>query len=152
MRKLILACVVVGGVGLLGCGSGDGSGAYGSPTPSAATNVGGPTLIVMNFLNWCSVEINGGSPSTGATVTASVTPGSMATVVATPASGSFQIGADPWFGVDQNDGGAAPGTDNGAGTGESSTAVVTITRPNASWKIHAAPALKPLVGAVTLSQ
>jgi hypothetical protein len=127
MRKLILACVVVGGVGLLGCGSGDGSGAYGSPTPSAATNVGGPTLIVMNFLNWCSVEINGGSPSTGATVTASVTPGSMATVVATPASGSFQIGADPWFGVDQNDGGAAPGTDNGAGTGESSTAVVTIS-------------------------
>jgi hypothetical protein len=98
----------------------------GVPTPSPAPDSGVATLTVMNFLNWCSVEINGGTASTGATVTASVTPGSMATVVATPASSSFQIGTDPWFGVDQNDGGAASGTDVGSGTSETSTATVTI--------------------------
>ena len=81
----------------------------------------------MNFLDWCSVTINGGAASTGATVTASVPIGSTATIVVTPASGAFQIGADPWFGVSQNDGGAASGTDNGTGTAETSTATVVVS-------------------------
>jgi hypothetical protein len=86
------------------------------------------TLTVMNFLDWCSVAVNGGTASTGANVTASVTGGSVATIVITPASNAFQIGANPWFGVDQNDGGAAPGVDNGTGATETSTATVTIKK------------------------
>jgi len=39
----------------------------------------------------------------------------------------FQIGPlPPWFGVDQNDGGAAQGTDVGSGVTETTTATVTI--------------------------
>jgi len=126
-RTFVIAVV---GVVMSACSSEGGTGSsapgYGTTTPSPATNSGTPTLTVMNFLNWCSVEINGSTPSTGATVSASVIPGSMATIVATPASSSFLIGTAPWFGVDQNDGGAAPGSDIGSGTNESSTATVTI--------------------------
>ena len=133
MRSLNLAFVVMAvgiGIGIPACGSGNGSSEYGTPAPTPApvtpASSGGTTLTVMNFLNWCSVAINGGTASTGATVSASVPAGSMATVVATPASDAFQIGTNPWFGVDQNDGGAAAGTDVGSGTNETSTAVVTI--------------------------
>ena len=84
------------------------------------------TLTVLNFLSWCSVTINGGAASTGATVTASVAQGSTATIVATPASSAFTIGADPWFGVTQNGGAAAPGTDKGTGATETSTATVVV--------------------------
>jgi hypothetical protein len=65
-------------------------------------------------------------------VTASVAAGAIATIVATPASGSFQIGPAPWFGVDQNGGAAAPGTDVGSGTSESSTATVTMNQAGMS--------------------
>jgi hypothetical protein len=131
MRGLTLAFVVTV-LGISACSSDNGGAgyaapSYGSSTPSPIPNSGVATLTVMNFFNWCSVEINGGAASTGATVTASVTPGSMATVVATPSSSSFQIGMDPWFGVDQNDGGAASGTNIGSGMTESSEAIVTIT-------------------------
>ncbi len=97
--------------------------------PKAESEGGGGnvTLTVLNFLNWCSVTINGGTASTGASLTASVASGSTATIVATPANNAFVIGADPWFGVTQNDGGAAPGTDNGTGTTETSTATVVVT-------------------------
>jgi hypothetical protein len=132
-RVFVMAMV---GVVISACGSEGGTGYstpdYGTPTPSPATNSGAATLTVMNFLNWCSVEINGATPSTGATVSASVVPGSLATIIATPASSSFQIGSDPWFGVDQNDGGAAPGSDIGTGTTESSTATVTISETGMS--------------------
>lgn len=89
---------------------------------------GNGTLTVMNFLSWCSVTINGGTASTGASVTSSVPVGSTATIVATPApNSSFQIGPNPWFGVAENDGGAAAGMDNGAGATETSTATVIVT-------------------------
>lgn len=137
MRNLNRALVIaVVGISISACGSEGGTGSggpgYGTPMPSSATNSGVSTLTVMNFLNWCSVEINGSSPSTEATVTASVIPGSTATIVATPASSSFQIGTDPWFGVDQNGGGAASGSDVGSGTNESSTATVTISEAGRS--------------------
>ena len=93
-------------------------------TEAAGGNV---TLTVMNFLSWCSVTINGGMASTAASVTASVATGSTATIVATPASSSFTIGDNPWFGVTQDDGGAAPGMDNGSGTTETSTSTVVVT-------------------------
>jgi hypothetical protein len=110
VRAWVIAAVCLGSA----CGGG---------SQQAAT----PTLTVMNFLNWCSVAIDGDAPSTDATVTATVTIGEVATIVATPASASFEIGADPWFGVDENNGGAAAGTDVGTGTTETSTATVTIT-------------------------
>jgi hypothetical protein len=85
------------------------------------------TLTVLNFLNWCSVTINGGTASTAASVTADVAVGSTATIVAMPASSAFQIGADPWFGVTENAGGAAAGTDTGSGATETSTATVVVS-------------------------
>jgi hypothetical protein len=124
MRTLLLMTV---GIAVSACGVGCGSSGYGAPASDApAPNPG--TLTVKNFLNWCSVEINGGTASTDATVTASVTAGSMVTIVAIPADGSFEIGPVPWFGVDQNNGAAAPGTDVGHGASETSTAVVTTNQ------------------------
>ncbi len=74
----------------------------------------GVTLTVMNFDSWCSITVNGGTPITGGSGTATFAPGSKVTLVATADNScSCQIGADPWFGVDQNDGGAAPGSDSG---------------------------------------
>jgi hypothetical protein len=99
-----------------------------SAADGGTSDGGSVTLTVMNFLSWCSVTINGGTASTGASVTASVPVGSTATLVATPAPNStFQIGPEPWFGVTQNDGGAAAGTDNGSGATETSTAMVVVT-------------------------
>jgi hypothetical protein len=128
MQRMWTLAAVIAGISISACGSnyGYGTPGYGAPTSSPVTNDGVPTLTVMNFLGWCSVGINGGAASTAETVSASVAPGSVATVVATPASSSFQIGADPWLGVDQNDGGAASGTDVGSGTSEMSKATVTI--------------------------
>jgi hypothetical protein len=101
----------------------------GGAVAQSATDGGGGdvTLTVMNFMSWCSVTINGGPSSSSSSVTASVAAGSTATIVATPASSSFQIGADPWFGVTQESGGAAPGMDHGTGTSETTTATVIAT-------------------------
>jgi hypothetical protein len=85
------------------------------------------TLTVLNFLEWCSVSINGDTASANATVTAPVTVGSTATIVVTPSSSAFMIGAEPWFGVSENNGGAAAGVDHGSGTTETSTATVVVT-------------------------
>jgi hypothetical protein len=85
MRALLLTAI---GIGVPACGAGYGDGGYGAPVsnappPGQGAGVGGATLRVKNFLNWCSIEINGGIASTDATVTASVAPGSAATIVAT---------------------------------------------------------------------
>jgi hypothetical protein len=129
MRRILTTVSIATVTAISGCSSSPatnyGMSDYGAPTPTMAGGAG--TLTVMNFLSWCSVAINGGTPSTDATVTAPVTPGSVAAIVASPSSSSFQIGADPWFGVDENEGGAASGTDVGNGTGETSKATVTIT-------------------------
>jgi hypothetical protein len=131
MRRYTLALITVVGIGVSACGASDGGTGYGltmAGTPTPTTSGGSATLTVKNFLNWCSVEINGGSASTDATVTASVAAGTIATIVATPASSSFQIGPAPWFGVDQNGGAAAAGTDVGSGVSESSTATVAMAQ------------------------
>jgi hypothetical protein len=81
MRAFTLALVTAVGIGVPACGSGNGgTGSYGSapagaPTPSPTMGDGTATLTVENFLNWCSVEINGGPASTDAIVTASVAAG-----------------------------------------------------------------------------
>jgi hypothetical protein len=92
---------------------------------AAADGGASVTLTVKNYFSWCSVAINGGTAFTGPSGNATVAGGSTATIVATPLTG-FQIGADPWFGINQNDGGAAPGVDNGSGATETSTGTVTI--------------------------
>jgi hypothetical protein len=131
MQRILTIASIVAVTSISGCGSSPASSYgvsdYGVPTPNPTTAEGVRTLTVMNFLNWCSVAINGGTASTDATVTASVISGSVAIIVVAPSSSSFQIGADPWFGVDQNDGGAASGSDVGEGTSETSKATVTIT-------------------------
>jgi hypothetical protein len=99
----------------------------GDATAEGSADGGDVTLTVMNFMSWCSVSINGGTASTATSVLASVAPGSTATIVAQPASNAWVIGADPWFGVTQNDGDAAPGTDNDASTTETTTATVVVT-------------------------
>jgi hypothetical protein len=134
MHRIINMAIVASIVtvtGISGCSSNPASSYgmtdYGVPTPNPGAGDGVGTLTVMNFLGWCSVAINGGIASTSAAVTASVTPGSVATIVAAPSSSDFEIGADPWLGVDQNDGGAASGTDVGSGMSETSQATVAIT-------------------------
>jgi hypothetical protein len=118
-------------VGAAACSSSSAGPTMATPDASESASDTGTNgeamLTVMNFLSWCSVTINGGAASTGASVTASVASGSMVTLVATPASSSFMIGDNPWFGVTQNGGGAAPGMDNGTGTTETSTATVVVT-------------------------
>jgi hypothetical protein len=118
--------------GAVACSSSPTSPSYTAPTGStdgAAPDAGGgeSTLTVMNFLSWCSVSVNGGTASTSATVTASVPTGATATIAVMPASSAFEIGADPWFGVSENDGGAAAGVDMGSGTSETSTATVFVS-------------------------
>jgi hypothetical protein len=80
------------------------------------------TLTVMNAdpFGSCLVTINGAVGTT-----APVAAGSTVTIVASPPAGGT-LATDPWFGIDQDDGGAAPGTDVGTGTTETSTATVTI--------------------------
>jgi hypothetical protein len=134
MKALVLAVI---GMGVSACGAGYNNGGYGepisnAPAPGRGASAGEATLSVKNYLNWCSVAINGGAASIAATVTASAAPGSMATIVATPANSSFEIGPTPWFGVDQNGGSAAPGSDVGSGTSETSTALVTINQAGTS--------------------
>jgi hypothetical protein len=103
----------------------DSGGAPADAGADVASESGGlDTIRVLNYKAWCSVTINGGTASTSATLTASVASGSTVTVVATPASKSFVIGKDPWFGVTQDNGAAAPGTDKGTGSTETSTATV----------------------------
>jgi hypothetical protein len=96
-------------------------------TSDASDGGGNVTLTVLNYLAWCSVTINGDTASTSATITDQVADNSTVTIVATPKNASFAVGTDPWFGVDQNDGGAAPGTDVGSGVTETTTATVTVT-------------------------
>ncbi len=143
IMKLFSVATVVG-IGVAACSDSTSPVDSGVPTDSAVTDSpsvdsaavdssnndasAAATLTVMNFLDWCSVSINGGTASTGATVTASVTSGSVASIVVSPSSSAFQIGTNPWLGVDQNNGGPAPGTDVGSGTSETSTATVTITK------------------------
>jgi hypothetical protein len=135
-RKLTLTSVIAAvGMSISACSSDYGptgyGNSYGAPMASTPANDGARTLTVMNFFGWCSVTINGGAASTGETLTVSVTPGSMVTIVAAPVSG-FEIGTDPWFGVDENNGGAARGTDVGSGSSAMSTASVTIAQAGAT--------------------
>ena len=84
------------------------------------------TLTVRNDQDWCNITVNGVAEGMGDPITVQV-PAGVTTIVASPISNGFTIGADPWFGVDQNDGGAAPGVDSDAGGMLTSTATVTVS-------------------------
>jgi hypothetical protein len=109
-----------------GGGNTDSGGDSGGDSGSDAGD-GGITLTIKNVLSWCSIAINGSDAgSSNAIITATV-PAGVNTLVATAEPGFIIGGADMWFGIDQNDGGAAPGVDSDAGGVTTSTATVTIT-------------------------
>jgi hypothetical protein len=81
----------------------------GDATPDAPT---GPSLTLKNYLSWCSVAINGGTPSTTAAQTLPATAGAEATLTATPAAG-FILGANMWHHTDGDTGGGEPGSVSG---------------------------------------
>ena len=100
---------------------GSSSGGDGNNGCSASTPV---ALTVLN--SGCSVGVGSTAESNSNTQTICFAAGPV-TIKATPASSAFAIGADPWFGVDQNAGGAAPGTDTGTGATETTTAIITVS-------------------------
>jgi hypothetical protein len=98
----------------------------GAAAPSSGDG-GEVTLTLLNFKGSCSVSVNGGPASTAPSVLTAIVPGGATILIAQPASTAWAIGSDPWFGVSQNDGGAAPGTDSDAGKVETTTAIVAVT-------------------------
>jgi hypothetical protein len=76
---------------------------------------------VKNYLNWCSVSVNGGSATTAGVQTVNVDPGAIP-LVATPVGG-FELGATPWHGTDGDTGSGDPGTRSGS----SASATVTVS-------------------------
>jgi len=81
-------------------------------------------LTVLNYLDWCSVSVNGGSGSTAASQTVCVADGTV-DLTAKPASAAFQIPSD-WYGTSGDTGSGDPGTDTGGAEG-TSAATVTAT-------------------------
>jgi len=82
-------------------------------------------LTVKNYLSWCSIAVNGGTASTGATQTINVMPGSI-TLVAKEASATFEIGPTTWHGTAGDTGAGDPGTLAGTGADETSSTTVTV--------------------------
>jgi hypothetical protein len=85
----------------------------------------GSELTVRNFDGWCSVSIAGEKPLTSATQVACVPVGTV-TLAATPTTG-FEIDGNLWHGTAGDKGMGDPGTDTGAGAGETSSATVVVT-------------------------
>jgi hypothetical protein len=111
---------------LVGCGSSS------STTPDAHTGSGsgsgsgsGTALTVINYDVWCSVAVNGGTASTAAQQVVDVSPGTI-TLVASPASSTFEIGGDMWHHTNGDTGSGETGTVAGSGTTATSTAMVTV--------------------------
>jgi hypothetical protein len=107
-------------------------GTGGSDAGEAGTSSGGgdascTTLNVYNFKSWCSVGVNGATAATTAEQTVCLAPGSIP-LVASAASGTFELGPDPWVYIS-----GTGGTDSGiAGTvsgSMSTTAVVLGSSP-----------------------
>jgi hypothetical protein len=108
-------------------GSGDDGGIDEGGTGDSGNGCSASTPVALTALNsGCSVAVATSPESNSNTQTICVAAGAII-VKATPASSAFAIGADPWFGVDQNGGGAAPGTDHGTGATETTTATVTVS-------------------------
>jgi hypothetical protein len=84
-------------------------------------------LTVMNYLSWCSVSVNGGTPSTAPVTTTCVGTGTT-TLDATALSG-FVLG--DWFGTSGDTGSGDPGTVTGTGASAQSQATVSASGDSA---------------------
>jgi hypothetical protein len=90
---------------------------------------GGSELTVLNFDGWCSVSIAGAKASTSPSQVACVPAGTV-TLVASPTTG-FEIDGNLWHGTSGDKGMGDPGTDTGAGAGETSSATVLVSKSTA---------------------
>ena len=79
-------------------------------------------LIVRNYLSWCSVTANGGSPSTAEMQIVFVQPGTY-TLTATKASSTFTIGPKMWH---HTDGDTQNMGEDGVQVAGTSTAMATV--------------------------
>jgi hypothetical protein len=81
---------------------------------------------VNNYFSWCSISIAGGSFTALASQVVCVPPGSV-TLVAKPASSTFEIGSAPWHLTSGDNGSGDPGVQAGTGIDETSTTSVVIS-------------------------
>lgn len=82
-------------------------------------------LTVKNYLNWCSVSVNGGAASTAATQTVNVMPGTIP-LTATAASAAFIIAPNMWHHTTGDTGAGETGTVTGSGTTAQSAVTATV--------------------------
>lgn len=96
------------------------------PIDSSAMHLDGPPgtqqLTVKNYLNWCSVTVNGGTASAAPQQQVFVAPGTY-TLTATKASAAFTIGPKMWH---HTDGDTANMGEDGTQASGTSTAMVTV--------------------------
>jgi hypothetical protein len=89
-------------------------------------------LTVKNYLSWCSVTVDNGTPSISAQQIVNVAPGAIPLVA--EARVGFQLGATPWHDTDGDSGAGDAGTRAGSGQTEtSSTAATVASSPKCVW-------------------
>ena len=89
--------------------------------PDAQT---GTTLVVKNYLSWCSVSVNGGTESALPQQTVVVQPGTIP--LSAKALTGFQLGTTPWHDTDGDTGSGDPGTRTGTGQDEVASTTETV--------------------------
>jgi hypothetical protein len=118
--------LLAGSLLVIGCGTGA---AYDNPygtvggtvTCSGAAPV---ALTVKNYLDWCSVAVGGGPPSS-TSQTVCVADGAVS-LTATALVG-FQLGTAPWHDVDGDTGAGLLGVTSGSGQSETATVTKTVS-------------------------
>jgi hypothetical protein len=98
--------------------------AHDAATPDAPPDApdGTQQLTVKNYLNWCSVSVNGGAASSAAQQQVNVQPGTIA-LTASPLA-AFRLDANMWHHTDGDTSGNGEG---GTVTGNTSATTVTVT-------------------------
>ena len=110
---------------LFACGSSDNTKMDASMIDSPQGS--GTALTVKNYLQWCSVTVNGGTASTNAMQVVSVNPGTIP-LIAKAASTTFEVAGNMWHHTDGDTGGTGEtGTVTGTDTAAMSTANVTVS-------------------------
>jgi len=130
LRLTSLISILAVSVLAYACGSSSSPGKV-DGKPADGKPVDGPPgetaqLTVNNFESWCSVSINHDNATIMNTYTATVGLGAV-TLVASPASETFELGSDMWHLVDGDSGSGVAGTQAGSGDTATSTATVTIS-------------------------
>ncbi|HTR50037.1 MAG TPA: hypothetical protein VMJ10_04965 [Kofleriaceae bacterium] len=130
LRLITLSSVVAVSVLAYACGSSSSPGKV-DGKPGDGKPVDGPPgetaqLTVNNYESWCTVSINHDNATIMDTYTATVGLGAV-TLVASPASETFELGSNMWHLVDSDGGSGIAGTQMGTGDTATSTATVTIS-------------------------